>query len=63
MRLVVWIFLLLIPMVSAAQQLQLFSRSTAVIQVEKTAVEQHWLMAKKKPGLWCAGRSASAFCD
>jgi two-component system sensor histidine kinase EvgS len=31
-----------------AQQLQLFSRSTATIQLEKTGAEQQWLMTKKQ---------------
>lgn len=48
MKLMVWTFLLLIPMLSAAQQLQLFSRSTATIQVEQTEAEQQWLMKKKQ---------------
>lgn len=48
MRLWLGVFLLFFPVVSAAQQLQLFSRSTATVQVEKTGAEQQWLMAKKK---------------
>lgn len=48
MRLVVWFFLLLVPMVSAAQQLQLFSRSTTQIQLEQTGAEQQWLMKRKQ---------------
>src|SRR3990167_7421807 len=48
MRVWVGIFLLLFPVVSAAQQLQLFSRSTATVQVEQTGAEQQWLMAKKQ---------------
>ncbi|MCS7485365.1 MULTISPECIES: response regulator [Marinomonas] len=48
MRRWLWIVLLLVPLVSAAQQLQLFSRSTAMVQIEQTGAEQQWLMAKKQ---------------
>lgn len=48
MRLWLWIFLLLVPVVSVAQQLQLFSRSTAMVQIEQTSAEQQWLMAKEQ---------------
>ena len=41
-------FLLLVPVVSVAQQLQLFSRSTAMVQIEQTSAEQQWLMAKEQ---------------
>ncbi len=40
--------LLLCSSALQAQQLQLFSRSTATVQVEQTGAEQQWLMAKKQ---------------
>ena len=48
-----WFILLLCPLLLCswalqAQQLHLFSRSTAPIQVEQTGAEQQWLMKKKQ---------------
>lgn len=53
MRLWLGLVLLLCPLLLCslalqAQQLQLFSRSTATVQVEQTGAEQQWLMAKKQ---------------
>ncbi|MBY0417652.1 MAG: transporter substrate-binding domain-containing protein, partial [Pararheinheimera sp.] len=53
MRLWLGLVLLVCPLLLCswglqAQQLQLFSRSTATVQVEQTGPEQQWLMAKKQ---------------